>query len=173
MRTRKNGVWRQRDKLRRSRRGVGIGIRPPRIDQHVSAVGPSELLKCCSESCEASVPLRIALGESHQHATIRPLRSRRNRPSSSTAAYKCDEFPPPQGGLPQGQGARIKSIASQGRCVAAKAARSCPLRVISVLSIRRQRSRRVRFAPKADQRTLTSICPLSAVSGLSRCNKIS
>src|SRR5262249_28588549 len=98
MGTRKDGIRRQRDKLRRSRRGVGIGIRPPRIDQHGSAVGPPELLECCSERCEASVPLRIALGESHQHADaphpIRPLRTRRERPRGCRAAEQPDELAP-------------------------------------------------------------------------------
>src|SRR5262249_35235454 len=37
--------------------------------------------------------------------------------------------------------------------------------VISDRSIRQRRSRHGRFAPKADKRTLASICPLSATSG--------
>src|SRR5262249_3064467 len=117
MGTRKDGIRRQRDKLRRSRRGVGIGIRPPRIDQPVSAVGPPELLECCSERCEASVPLRIALGESHQHADaphpIRPLRTRRERPRDRRAAEQRDEMASSQGwhGLPRAAGFPTLSLA--------------------------------------------------------------
>src|SRR5215470_15860203 len=127
MGTRKDGIRRQRDKLRCSRRGVGIGIRPLRIDQHASAVGPPELLECCSERCEASVPLRIALGESHQRADaphpIRPLRARRERPRGYTAADKCDEFPPPHGAYPKAKD-HGSSIAGLGvasvACIATK-----------------------------------------------------
>src|SRR5262245_47363157 len=37
--------------------------------------------------------------------------------------------------------------------------------IISDRSLRQRRSRHVRFAPKADKRTLASICPLNATSG--------
>jgi len=60
-----------------------------------------------------------------------------------------------------------KSSAMTGAVHRSKATRSCPLRVIG-----QQRSRHVRFAPKADKRTLASICPLSAISGLMQRSKL-
>jgi hypothetical protein len=64
----KNDVRRQRDKFRCGRGGVGIGIRPTCIDPHVSTIGPPEFMECGSKRCQTTVPLRIALGKSHEHA---------------------------------------------------------------------------------------------------------
>src|SRR5262249_4893275 len=49
--------------------------------------------------------------------------------------------------------------------------RLCPVPVIFVRSVRSRRSRHVRFALKADKRTLASICPLSAKRRHMRCSK--
>ena len=45
--------------------------------------------RSCVEHADAPHPLAL-------------LRPRRERPDGNTAAKKCDEFPPPHGGLPQG-----------------------------------------------------------------------
>src|SRR5262249_37707820 len=99
------------------------------------------------------------------------LRACRERPSRETAE-KSDELAPPHGGLPQGPRPRSRiDYSRSGPCIAAKAGRLFPLWVIFVRSARSRRSQHVRFAPKADKRTLASICPLSAKSGLTHRSK--
>src|SRR5262249_43389811 len=79
-------------------------------------------------------------------------------PRRRRAAEKRDEFPPPYGVHPKAKDHEL-IIAP---CVAAKSGHSSPVRVISDRSLRQRRSRHVRFAPKADKRTLASVCPLCA-----------
>jgi hypothetical protein len=63
-------------------------------------------LKPALESRYTGLSLRIAFSEVHKdrdapHA-LALLRARRERPRGRAAAEKCNEFPPPHGGLPQG-----------------------------------------------------------------------
>jgi hypothetical protein len=79
---------------------IDIVRAPARVDSHIAAVAPAQLLQDLLERCDASLTAWIICGHVHEHADPphlpRLLRPRRKGPRRY-AAYKRDEFASPHG----------------------------------------------------------------------------
>ena len=75
---------------------VGLGRGPARVDVHVAALAPSQLLQALLERRDAGLIVRVVGGRGHQHADaphpLRLLRARGERPRRSRTAEKRDEL---------------------------------------------------------------------------------
>ena len=73
---------------------VGIAA-PARVDAHVAAVGPAQLLQRLHEHSDAGLSFRIISRDAHQHADpphpLGLLRTRRKWPRDCRAGKKGDE----------------------------------------------------------------------------------
>src|SRR5262249_16767259 len=91
------------------RQAIVLSLQPVVLDRHVLAFDVAGFIEAFAKPGHVA---RVGIGrpgsDEPDHRQRRLLRARRERPSRYTAADKCDEFPPPHGGLPQGQGSRTK-----------------------------------------------------------------
>src|SRR5262249_6681230 len=85
------------------RQPIQLSLRPVIFDRNVLTIQVTGLVQATAESRHLwSERLRRLPIQESDHRHRRLLRARRERPDGYTAAKKCDEFPPPHGGLPQG-----------------------------------------------------------------------
>src|SRR5262245_45842838 len=96
---------------------IGIAASPTKLDVHVAAVGPPQLLQPLLQCGDATLSLWIALGEDGEHAdpphAVRLLRARRERPSNRRAADERDEIAAPDHSITSS--ARASSIGGTSR----------------------------------------------------------
>src|SRR5262249_54263682 len=97
---------------------VDVVCAPPNVDAHVAADRPTPFLQPPQECRKARLPFWVVRSPIHEHADVpHPLallRARPQRPPGSTAAEKCDQFPPPPGAYPKAKEHRV-SIAGAAR----------------------------------------------------------
>src|SRR5262249_50629017 len=96
--TRQDGLWTKRNQfLRRFAQVHGIAWRPPIIDPHITANGPTKFLQPLHEGCQARLCFWLARTRIHQHAdashALLPARCQRPR---RRAAEQRDELAPLQ-----------------------------------------------------------------------------
>jgi hypothetical protein len=89
----------QADQLLRERSyPIDVIAGPPKVHQHVTAIGPTQDRKRLSERRNENLPLRIVFVELHEHANaphaVGLLRVRRERPRRHRAPEPHDELPP-------------------------------------------------------------------------------
>src|SRR5215469_15266195 len=86
----------QRDQFFRECLRLCTGRRKASVDADIAAFRPSTLFQPLPECREASLGLRIVLGERHEHAdaphSLALLRARRERPRDRPAAEERDEL---------------------------------------------------------------------------------
>jgi hypothetical protein len=87
-----------RDQIRRSFGSIGSAANEPILNFDSLTLDPIKLPQPPSQSCDASLSLRVRSCQTQEHAdaphAVGPLRARRERPRRSRAAETSDEFAP-------------------------------------------------------------------------------
>src|SRR5262245_20355044 len=149
---------------------LGEALSPSKVDAHVAALGPAELLEGLPESDRAHLSLGIALLVHHEHAdpphALGLLRAC-GEPQCSRAdtRYELAPFHLLELHLlpsPSAPAYRIGGVRSGARCSAEFTAGFCPQRVIHVALVASVNRPHVRFASESDRIAAQQRLTLSA-----------